>query len=116
WGWGYPGWGWGAGPYAGGGWGWGWGAPFVFGSALGLAVGSAVAASSADDGYEDPTIYAPPSYYYSSSAQPASQPVYSSYQQPSAYNAAPQTGQQSDVVHCSAGRFFNSLTESCDKR
>ncbi|WP_193323456.1 hypothetical protein [Acetobacter senegalensis] len=114
WGWGYPGWGWGAGPY--GGWGWGWGAPFVFGSALGLAVGSAVASSY--DGYESQNIYAPQSYYYGgASSQPVGDPAYSSYQQPAYSGAVPQNvSQPSDVVRCSAGRFFNTYTESCDKR
>lgn len=109
WGWGYPGWGWG---YGAGSWGWGWGAPFVFGSALGLAVGGAVAASSAPElpanVYANPSYYAPQSYY----AQPQQGSVNETYQYaPPAYEEG-----GDDVVHCSAGRFFNKLTESCDRR
>lgn len=36
------------------------------------------------------------------------------YPEPSA--AYPTGGDQSGVVHCSSGRFFNRLTESCDRR
>lgn len=112
-GWGRPyyGWGWGWG-YGAGSWGWGWGAPFVFGSALGLAVGGAVAASSAPElpanVYANPSYYAPQSYY----AQPQQGSVNETYQYaPPAYEEG-----GDDVVHCSAGRFFNKLTESCDRR
>ncbi|MFT8672497.1 MAG: hypothetical protein ABF802_06880, partial [Acetobacter orientalis] len=98
--------------YGAGSWGWGWDAPFVFGSALGLAVGGAVAASSAPElpanVYANPSYYAPQSYY----AQPQQGSVNETYQYaPPAYEE-----EGDDVVHCSAGRFFNKLTESCDRR
>ncbi|GBQ09293.1 hypothetical protein AA14362_2236 [Acetobacter cerevisiae DSM 14362] len=88
---------------------------------LGLAVGAAVA-SSAEESYQAPqTMYAPPSYYAQPTEPPVAQGGYPTYGQPAYYGNAPQAGAQapqqgSDVVHCSAGRFFNSLTESCDKR
>lgn len=105
-GWGYPGMGWG---YGGG--SWGWGAPFMFGSALGLAVGGVVAASSAPlpaNVYANQNYYAPPSYY----AQPQQAPDNNTYQ----YAPPASAYEGEDVVHCSAGRFFNKLTESCDRR
>ncbi|MFT9330669.1 MAG: hypothetical protein ABF533_01420, partial [Acetobacter persici] len=117
--WGYPGYGWGyvvwGSPYWGG--GWGWGAPFAFGSVVGLAIGAA-AASAAEESYQAPqTMYAPPSYYAEPTEAPVAQGGYPSDTQPAYYGTAPQAAPQgSDVVHCSAGRFFNSLTESCDKR
>ncbi|MFT9063000.1 MAG: hypothetical protein ABF430_04255, partial [Acetobacter persici] len=102
-------------PYWGG--GWGWGAPFAFGSVVGLAIGAA-AASAAEERYQAPqTMYAPPSYYAEPTEAPVAQGGYPSDTQPAYYGTAPQAApQRSDVVHCSAGRFFNSLTESCDKR
>lgn len=91
-------------------------------------------ASSAAESYQAPqtiivqppaapeTIYAPPSYYAQPELPPVAQGGYPSDVPPASYyGTAPQAPAQtmpprSDVVHCSAGRFFNTLTESCDTR
>ncbi|MFT9400703.1 MAG: hypothetical protein ABF566_11580, partial [Acetobacter sp.] len=102
------------------GWGWGWGAPFLFGSAVGLALGSAVVASSTPDIYADQSYYAPSSYY-AAPQQPVedSGGTYLQGEGTSYQNVPPPPStvpQGADVVHCSAGKFFNTLTESCDAR